>query len=122
MDDFIQVTTRLYCDMNNTECGCGVWTKIANVNMTFPSNVCSSDLEKVFHAKVVPQKQEFCMFHYHLQNLQSTLQQACLWENNLLSDTPDAFYPYYDVSVENKVVEKHQNAVIPDYAHADGIL
>ena len=38
---------KVYCVMNHTECGGGVWTEIANVNMSIPSNVCPSGLEKV---------------------------------------------------------------------------
>ena len=40
---------KVYCVMNNTECGGGIWTEIANVNMSIRSNVCPRGLEKLPH-------------------------------------------------------------------------
>ena len=42
---------RVYCNMNTVECGGGVWTRIANINMTIPSTMCPSGLERVTSPK-----------------------------------------------------------------------
>ena len=43
--------SRVYCDMNMTECGGGFWTRIAHINMTVPSTMCPSELERMTSPK-----------------------------------------------------------------------
>jgi len=42
---------RVFCNMDTKECGGGVWTRIADFNMTIPSTQCPDGLEKVSSPK-----------------------------------------------------------------------
>ncbi len=42
---------RVYCNMATTQCGGGVWTRIADINMTIPSTVCPERMERVVSLK-----------------------------------------------------------------------
>ena len=110
---WIQVSSspsRVYCDMNMTECGGGVWTRIAHINMTVPSTMCPSGLERVTSPK------RSCRKTVDTGSSSSTFSTFGLPYNNVCGyvmgyqfGTPDAFNPY-------------QNEHTVDSCYADGVL
>ena len=86
---------RIYCEMNKTDCGGGVWTKVANINMSIPSTSCSNGFEKVNSPRSC-RKLSFsrgcssAYFSTYGQSYKTVCGKIIGYQNS----TPDAFHPY----------------------------
>ena len=103
---------RVYCDMNNTDCGGGVWTRVANVDMTTPSHKCPSGLETITSPKrscrkTVQAGSSSTWFSTYEQHYSKICGKVIGYQKS----TPDAFYPYH----------AHRNYAA-DNCYADGVL
>ena len=112
---------KVYCDMNNTECGGGIWTRIANVNMSIPSNVCPSGLEKVSTPKSCRKNKDSGCSTTLFKTYNLEYKSVCGKLIGYQINSPDAFYPYHDTHNTAAIVS-HQASVTPDDAYADGVL
>ena len=112
---------KVYCVMNNTECGGGVWTEIANVNMSIPSNVCPNGLEKVFTPKSCRKNNNSGCSNTTFKTYNLRYNSVCGKIIGYQVSTPDAFYPYHGIT-DAEVIQKLQDSVTPDDAYADGVL
>ena len=86
---------RIYCKMNNTDCGGGVWTKVANINMSIASMNCPNGFEKVGNPRSC-RKLSFsagCSSVYFSSYGQS-YNKVCGKITGYQNSTPDAFYSY----------------------------
>ena len=106
---------KVYCVMNNTECGGGVWTEIANVNMSIPSNVCPLGLETVSTPKSCRKRKDSGCSSATFKNYNLQYKSVCGKIIGYQVNSPDAFYPYeFDIG--------HPSSITPDDAYADGVL
>ena len=87
--------SRVYCDMNMVNCGGGVWTRVANINMTVPSTMCPSGLERVTSPK------RSCRKNVDRGSSSTTLStfglpynKVCGYIKGYQFATPDAFLPF----------------------------
>ncbi len=103
---------RVYCDMNNTDCGGGVWTRVANVDMTTPSHKCPSGLETVTSPKRSCRKTvEVGSSSTFFSTYEQPYSKVCGKVIGYQRSTTDAFQPYYN--------HRHYTA---DNCYADGVL
>ena len=88
---------RVYCDMNNTDCGGGVWTRVANVDMTTPSHKCPSGLETVTSPKRSCRKTvEVGSSSTWFSTYEQPYSKVCGKVIGYQRSTTDAFQPYYN--------------------------
>ncbi len=98
--------------MNNTDCGGGVWTRVANVDMTTPSHKCPDGLEPVTSPKKSCRKTvEAGSSSTSFSTYEQPYNKICGKVIGYQKSTPDAFQPYH--------VHRHYTA---DNCYADGVL
>ena len=112
---------KVYCVMNNSVCGGGVWTKIANVNMSIPSNVCPSGLEKVSTPKSCRKNSDSGCSTTTFKTYNLQYKNICGKIIGYQVNSPDAFYPYHGIDNAD-AIKRHQASVTPDDGYADGVL
>ena len=86
---------RIYCEMNMADCGGGVWTKVANIDMSIPSMSCPNGFEKVTSPRSC-RKLSFSAgcssanFSTYGQSYKKVCGKIIGYQNS----TPDAFHSY----------------------------
>ncbi len=102
----------VFCDMNNQQCGGGVWTRIADIDMSSPRSTCPRGLKTVTSPKRSCQKTvetggSSAFFHTYGIPYSKVCGKVIAYQKS----TPDAFEPYH----------KNQHFTV-DKCYADGVL
>ena len=86
---------RIYCEMNITDCGGGVWTKVANIDMSIPSMSCPDGFEQVSSPSSCRKRSSSagCPSAYFSTYGQS-YKKVCGKIIGYQEGSPDAFHPY----------------------------
>ncbi len=112
---WIQVSNQpaqIFCSMNNTDCGGGVWTRVANVDMTIPSHKCPSGLETITSPKRSCRKRvDTGTSRTWFSNYQIPYSKVCGKLIGYQKSSPDAFMAYHN-----------NRALTIDGCYADGAL